>query len=128
MRPMSIAIVVATSLLQSGCNSRLSFSKTIDLGLGDDYHLMIDPPKYDQNVTVSFTSSDSPINIFVILKNDENSVTSSLAKEKTPPNALSHQENVKEGTLEAKVPAKNEAVVVLWGANKNTSVKVKIKG
>jgi hypothetical protein len=127
MRIFHLAIF-ALAVATFGCQSHLNFSKTIDLTPGEDYRFTVDPPKKDQTVVLSFNSSASPVSACIGLKTDERAIADSLVQGKPHAKELGRVENAQQGTLEAKIPAGQESVVFLWGATKNTSVKLHIKG
>jgi hypothetical protein len=115
-------------VLIAGCQSHLNCSKTIELQHGENYRFTVDPPKKDQAVVVTFNSSDSAVNVCICLKSDEQAVADWIERNKQHAGVLAKIEGVKEGSLEAKIPAGTESVVFVWNANKKTTVKVQLTG
>lgn len=128
LRYLALVILLGLMFIMPGCGSRLKYSKTFDLTPGEIKQFSVDGSKIDQIVTLTMTSSDSPVYVCVVLKRDEAAAMDSINRDKMPAMALAKAEKTSDGTIEAKVPAKTEAIVFLWGAQKKTSVKVGIQG
>ena len=100
-------------VLLLGCQSKLSTEHKFSLGPGEIQDVSIDAPMYAQKVVVTL-SSDQPVDVTVHLKKD------------TKP--LGSLKQSSSGTLEAQIPAKEEFVVTVAGATKQTKCSLKIAG
>ena len=89
--------------------------------------IKIDAPRYDQKLTVT-VSSDAEVTIAVYLERDKAEVEGKLDKDQKPASALAFQQDVLKSTLEAVIPAKQEAIVRVISNKKAATVKVSLKG
>src|SRR5262245_2402753 len=120
MRIVFRMAVLMAVLNLAGCQSRLNTKCTVEVTPNEYKQLLIDPPMYDQLVTVEFTSNSDPVSVCLCLGQDIDAVMLKLDTGKLPDAVLAKQENTKSGTLEAKVPEKTRAAVIFWGVKKNT--------
>ncbi|MCI0681739.1 MAG: hypothetical protein L0Y71_06520 [Gemmataceae bacterium] len=115
-------------LMVAGCGQRLEQEKDVTLEVGVLHPIaLIDAPKYEQKIKVEFTSSESPINVYVVLGKDENAVMDELGKANPKLEIRGKAEKSKGETFEATIPAGKDYGVYLTGADKKTQVKLKIK-
>ena len=115
-------------LLAIGCGQRLEVEKSEALDVGATKPIaLIDAPKYEQKIKVEFTSSESPINVYVVLGKDENAVMDELGKADAKLDIRGKAEKSKAETIDATIPAGKDYGVYLSGASKKTQVTLKIK-
>ncbi len=115
-------------VLASGCGQRVSEEKTLEMKAGEILApIVLDGPKKEQKVKVEFTSSESPIDVYVILGKDENAILRELDKAAPKVEAVASKKQSKGETLSATIPAGKDYGVYLTNASKNTSVKVKVQ-
>src|SRR5258707_1337325 len=100
--------VLATSLtlMIGGCNRPLHYDKIVSLAPGDVREFNVDAPRGEQKVTVSFTSSKVPVNVFVALASNLESASKDLQNYKEPQGVLGKLENAQEGSIDVVIPAK----------------------
>ena len=123
------AMMALSVVMVQGCQ-RLNEEQNVTLGVGEVKGLSIEPPRSEQKVTVTVTSSASPVDVYVVLDPNRAAVSQSLEKGMAPEasKVLASQKKVQEASLEATIPAKTAYAVVLAGATKDTQVKLKIQG
>jgi hypothetical protein len=111
--------VLAVVLTLAGCKTILNVDSEFDLPGGETKMFNIDPIRREQTIKVEVTSNDEPVSVVVILEKEKNSAKAPLAK----------LEKTKQGTLDATIPANEEAVVVVGGVpqGKKTHVKLTIR-
>jgi len=110
----------------AGCQSRLNDQRTIKLdGVGDSF-VTLDAPRYDQSVAVT-VSADVPVDVYMYLEADRDEAERQVAFGKKSPKFLADREKMQEGTLEAKVPAKQTAIIMLRSTKSGTTT-LKIVG
>jgi hypothetical protein len=112
----------------AGCQSKLRDSRTLDVEIGSINTIHIDGPRYDQKVTVEFTSSDGPVGVYVCLRKDEREVGADADTGHTHPAALGSVARAVSGTIEVSIPAKQEFSIMVFAAGKRTTVSLKITG
>jgi hypothetical protein len=127
MRTIRFALS-ALILALVGCQQRLSIEKTVSLEPSAiAAPALVDGPKSDQKIKVEFSSTDSPVNVFVILGKDENVILRELERATPKVDAVASKSGAKDGVLEATIPAGKDYGVYLNGAAKKTQVTVKVK-
>jgi hypothetical protein len=120
------ALVLLMLFATAGCQSRLNDQRTIKLdGVGDSF-VTLDAPRYDQCVAVT-VSADVPVDVYMYLEADRDEAERQVAFGKKSPKFLADREKMQEGTLEAKVPAKQKAIVMLRSTKSGTAT-LKIVG
>jgi hypothetical protein len=122
--------VLASSLavMLASCNRSLRYEKTISLGPGDVQSFEVDAPRGEQKVTVSFTSSKVPVNVFVALAASLQSASKDVQNFQKPQGVLGKLENAKEGSIDVVIPAKTGFGVIVAGAKNDTEVQFKMAG
>ena len=115
-------------VLAAGCQAPLNFEKTVQLGAGDVQAFPVDAPRREQKVSVAVTSSNSPLDVYIVLEKDQEATKQALLAYRKPASVLAGMEKTQEARLEATIPARNAFVVMLGGATKDTSVKLKLTG
>lgn len=114
-------------VLLGGCQ-RLSHEKTVKLGPGAVDATWVEPPKYDQNLVVTATGGDVPLNLYLFLEDDPD-VEKIASRGKPGKEVLGGKEKEPNPTVEGKVPkGKGFAVLVGNAGSKTTEVTLKIKG
>lgn len=115
-------------VLLTGCpKSRIHQEKTLNLDAGDSTELQIDGPTGNQNLKVAFKSTESAINIYVLLEDQLGGKKDDLDPTKLPAGAiLASEKNSKEGTISASIPAKKAYRIFVNGATKKTTVNLKL--
>jgi outer membrane lipopolysaccharide assembly protein LptE/RlpB len=121
-------LLAALLLTLSGCGQRLNYETTVQLGDGEVQSLSIDPPKREQKVSVTVTSSGSPIDAYIVLDKDKEAAKQALLDRKKPANPLDGKTKTQDATLEATIPANTGFAVLLGEASKSSQVKVKVSG
>jgi hypothetical protein len=120
------ALVLLMLFATAGCQSRLNDQRTIKLdGVGDSF-VTLDAPRYDQSVAVT-VSADVPVDVYMYLEADRDEAERQVAFGKKSPKFLADREKMQEGTLEAKVPAKQTAIIMLRSTKSGTAT-LKIVG
>jgi hypothetical protein len=95
---------------------------------GDYKTFEMDPPRREQKVIITVTSSAAPVNVYLVAADDLQAATKAVEHFGKPANPLASQEKTQDATLEATIPAKTGYAVLLAGATKETEVKIKITG
>jgi hypothetical protein len=121
-------LLAALLLVVAGCGQKLNYDTTVQLGDGEVQSLSIEPPKREQKVSVTVTSSGSPIDVYIVLDKDKEAAKQALLDRKKPAEALASKVKTQDATLEATIAANTGFAVLLGGANKNAQVKVKVTG
>jgi hypothetical protein len=112
----------------AGCNRPLHFDRTLSMGPGDVKSFSVDPPRREQKVTVSFKSTETPVDVYVLLDKDLEAASNAIQNFKAPQGVLASKMKSRDGSVEATIPAKTAFGVIVAGSNKDTSVDVKIAG
>lgn len=131
MHPRNIlqcVLAASLALVIGGCNRTLHYDKTVTLGPGDVQSFSVDAPRGEQKVTVSFTSSKAPVNVFVALATNLENASKEVQNYKKPQAVLGALENAKEGSIDVVIPAKAAFGVIVAGAIKDTEVQFKMNG
>jgi hypothetical protein len=121
---------LALSLPGLGGCQKLDEKRSVTLAPGDVKNLQIDAPRADQKVHVAVTSSDCPVDVYVVLQKDHDSVDQTLLAGNKPDakKVLASQEKTRDASLEATVPAKSGYSIFFAGATKPTTVSVQVSG
>jgi hypothetical protein len=127
-RNLRCGLLVALLLAGAGCGQKLDYDSTVQLDAGQVQSMMIDAPKREQRVSVTVTSSSSPIDVYVVLDKDKEAGKQALLDGKKPAAALASQAETQDATLEATMPANSAFAILLGGASKTSQVKVKVTG
>jgi hypothetical protein len=109
-----------------GCNSSLSYQNQFTIGPGDVKPLRVDAPRREQQVTVTFTSSAAPVDVYLALDKDLDNALIAIENYKKPEGILAKLEKSSNGSLQAVIPAKTAFGVIVAGSIRDTSVEVKI--
>jgi hypothetical protein len=113
--------------LLAGCQSRLNVDQSYHLDVGGSQSFEIDPPRYEQKVTLS-VETDAPVTVFVFLKKDADAVAKDITLKGKSDKLLATWTGDSKGTVEATVPAHEIAMARIDAAAKAANVKVKIVG
>jgi hypothetical protein len=130
MRPaMRLVVLAGVVMVLSGCGGGLHESTANLEPLGIKSY-DVDPPTYNQKVTVTIQTSKGPVSAYVVKTADKEKVEKALDGNKALDSASvlgSKVSNEKEDyTLEAKVPAKTAYSLILQAGKSPTEVKVKM--
>ena len=101
---MRRCIGMALVLLAAGCQSRLSFDRTFRVEPGAVYTFEIDPPRYEQKMSISI-ETDAPVRVDVYLKRDAEAVEKDLTLKQKSDKTIGSWTGDKSGTLEVTVAA-----------------------
>jgi hypothetical protein len=121
------ALGLALVMFLAGCQSRLDHEQSYRLGTGDAKAFEIEPPRYDQKVTVA-VDTDAPVSVFVYRKGDAGAVTKDLTLRERSDKALGSWTGEKVGTFEVTIPAKQATIVRVEAGIKPANVKIKVVG
>jgi hypothetical protein len=116
----------ACALLLAGC-TRLDFERTYDLEGRMTQEIAWDAPKYEQKLTVT-VSAEEPVSVYLVKEDDKEKAKQALSADKEPEGALASNVDAKEVTLQATVPAKTAAAVLIRNRASKNRVKVKVTG
>jgi hypothetical protein len=121
--------VLAGVLTLGGCQP-LNVEREYTLEGGSGKQLLLDPPKYDQNVKVEIKANKNISACIVPLAQDSDGEKAefSLHRGKEPTGALAYKEKADAFTLEAKIPAKTGYAVVVFNPDGVAEIKVKVTG
>ncbi len=122
------SMLVCLSLTFAGCNRPLNYEKTANLPVGQIKSFPVTAPSYQQKITLSFKSTETPVDVYIALDRDLDAAVDAIGNYKTPQNVLASKLKAKEGTLEATIPAKTGFGGIVANATKDTTVEVKITG
>ena len=114
-------------LAAAGCQRRLNVTEALSLDVGVVRSLEIDPPRYEQRVTVA-VETDGPVSAYLLLKKDEAAAQEALDKGRKPDHVLASWKGDSPGSLEGTVPANEVAVVILTTDTKPANVTLRITG
>jgi hypothetical protein len=124
--PSRFATGVLVVLIAAGCQSRLNDQRTIKLDSGLDSYITLDAPRYDQTLAVT-VSADVPVDVYMFLEAEREEAERQVLLGKKSTKILADREKFQEGTLEAKVPAKQKAIIMVRSSKGGTAT-LKITG
>ncbi len=113
--------------LLAGCQP-LKIEKTMAVPLRGVGSLIVDPPRYEQKVTVQVSSPGAPVSAYLVRESDMAAAQTLMESGKAPSSPLAGKEKAEDFTLEATVPAKTGYALLLRAEKKNANVKVKVTG
>ena len=122
--------LVGVIALTAGCG-KINVEKTTSLEAGEFTAFSVDPPRYEQKVSIAVTSSGAPIDAYVVLEGDQNAALKiaedALRSSKPFLGALDGKQQITEATLHATIPAKKGfSVLLLNGGRNKADVKIRI--
>jgi len=121
--------LLALTVLLAGCKlKRVEDEKSVMLDANNAKGVMEIPsqPK-DMQVTVTATSSDAPVTLYLVALTDSNEVMNDLERKETSPKIIAKSNTGEAVTLEGTAPANKDCAVV-GISDKKTQVKAKIIG
>ncbi len=124
--PRTWFLAVLLTLSMAGCNKALNFEKKFTMGPGEVRSFSVDAPKREQHVTVTFTSSAAPVDVYVALEKDLENVSMAIQNFKKTEGVLAQLEKSSNGSLEAVIPAKTGFGLIVAGPIRDTAVEVKL--
>ncbi|CAN5438669.1 hypothetical protein BH10PLA2_BH10PLA2_09750 [soil metagenome] len=126
-RPVWV-IVACLVLTTAGCNRRLNFERSLTMGPGDVRSFSVEAPRVQQKVTITFSSSEVPVDVYVALEKDIEAASSALQNYKAPQGILASQMKARQGSVDVTIPARTAYGVIVAGSTKDTTVQVKMTG
>jgi hypothetical protein len=114
-------------LLVAGCQSRLNVDKAYHLDAGASQSFEIDPPRYEQKVSLT-VETDAPVTVQIYLKKDADVVDKDLGLKHKSDKMLGTWSGEGKGTVTATVPAHEIQLVRIETGAKAANVKVHIVG
>src|SRR5262245_432385 len=96
-----------------GCGQKLDYESSMQLDAGDVQWISIDSPKREQRVSVTVTSSGSPVDVYVVLGKDKEAAKQALLDTKKPTESLANKVKTRESTLEVTIPANTGFAVLV---------------
>jgi hypothetical protein len=128
-RLLMLAMTLFAAGLALGCQTRLDVERTVALDPDIIKTLEFDGPRYEQKVTVSVSSPDAPVNVYVCLFKDSDAVADAVRASKLSDKVLAKEEKTQDASLQVTIPAKTGMSVILNCASaKAATVKLKFKG
>jgi hypothetical protein len=123
--------LVGVIVLAAGCG-KINYEKTMVVEGGDFMAISVDPPRFEQKISVTVNSSGAPIDVYVVLEGDQNAALriaeETLRSSKPLGSALDGKQKITDATLNATIPAKKGfSILLLNGGTKRADVKIKIK-
>jgi hypothetical protein len=111
----------------AGCNRvKLNDERTVEVGIGTNASIVLDPVKKDQKINVEISSPGAAVNVFIFLEKDAAAVDDAIEVQKPSDKILASKENTEDATVEANIPGGNAAVILFTCASgKRATVKVK---
>src|SRR5437879_5858568 len=128
IRGLRCSFLAILLLVLPGCGQKLNYETTVELDESQVRSIMIDPPKREQKVSVTVTSSGSPIDVYVVLDKDKEAGKQALLDRRKPAGSLAGKVKLQEATLEATIPVGTGFAILVGWAGKNSQVKVKVTG
>ena len=122
---ISLSILFALLLMSTGCGPRLASVQEIALDANDIRSIVLEPISREQMINVVATSDGPPIHVHVYLYQDEQAVDDAIALGKTSDKVIASESNSNQISLEALIPANQEAAIRLQPAN-SKSVNVSL--
>ena len=122
---MSLLILSGLLLALAGCGPRLASVQEIALDANDIRSIVLDPINKDQIINVVASSDGPPCDVHVYLIQDEEAVDAAITLGKPSDKVIVSQTNSNQISLEALIPANQEAAVRLQPA-KSESVTVNL--
>ncbi len=126
--PRRWLLLTLVVLSLAGCNRRLSFERTLSMGPGDVSSFVVDAPRGEQKVVVTFTCDNSPVDVYLALEPDLEAASKAIRDFKAPTAILAKQMKAKEGSLEATIPAKKAFGLIVASPIRDSTVQIKIAG
>ncbi len=127
MSPNRHAAWLGLVVLFAGCQSRLNVDKTFHLDSGAAQSFEIDPPRFDEKVSLA-VETDAPLTVQFYLKKDADAVEKELALKQKSDKMLATWSGDGKGTLAATVPAHDIPVVRIEAGPKPANVQIHIVG
>lgn len=121
----SIPLILLFVLL--GCRTRLNDETTVTVDSAEQKYRIIEAITSPQTVKVHAKPDNGQINVYFFLEKDRDEVEKEIERGKQSPKLLAHKLKTAEADLQATVPAKESAMVLIQTADtKKHDVKVKI--
>lgn len=124
---IALVLFLFAVLVSAGCQSKVNMVASAELGPGDIKAYSIDAPIQQQQLVVEARSTNAPIDVYVVLADDEDVPIKRLEQNQQPEDLVRSSLQEKEAVFEVTIPAKRNFVVLLANAHKTTSVSLKVK-
>ena len=114
---ISFSVLFTLLLMSTGCGPRLASVQEIALEANDIRSIVLEPISREQIINVVATSDGPPIHVHVYLLQDEQAVDDAITLGKTSDKVIASKSNSNQISLEALIPANQEAAVRLQPAS-----------
>ena len=126
--PTRLACGLLVCLLPATGCQRLEDERTVQLEGGVPKSVQYDPPRYAQKLAVTASSPGGPVSVYLVKAEDAEAGLNTLAADGTPRDVLAKQENTREASLGADIPAKTGFALLIKGQGQAREVKLKVVG
>jgi hypothetical protein len=110
--------VLVFLLLLPGCFKPVNVKKGFDVGPDEFQSLIVSPPKSDQIVNVVVRSPDVPVDVYVVLGENEEKLDQQVASlMKRPRDPLETKTQVSNESFDVKIPANKAFAIVMHNKN-----------
>jgi hypothetical protein len=125
MRRALLCFPLTCLILASGCQ-KINFDQTLTIGKGDHYaEVEFKAPSSDRTVRVT-AECDTPVTVYAVLMDYKADAVSALLRKKSLLQKLGGEENTKEASFEAEVPA-GKGFVILVVPVKKPEKEIEVK-
>lgn len=115
-KQMTLLILTGLLLTSAGCGPRLASVQEIALEANDIRSIVLDPINRDQIINVVASSDGRLFDVHVYLFQDEEAVDGAIALGKSSDKVIASQTDSNQVSLEALIPANQEAAIRLQPA------------
>jgi hypothetical protein len=116
-KQISLSILFAVLLMSTGCGPRLASVQEIALEANDIRSIVLEPISREQIINVLATSDGPPFHVHVYLFQDEQAVDDAISLGKTSDKVIASKSKSNQISLEALIPANQEAAIRLQSAS-----------
>lgn len=113
------------SLVLAGC-SKLDHESNFELESLASRSIHISAPTYEQKIKLTYSSSEVPVGVWIILDKDIPGDKEEFDPETLKSGVIAKEKDKKEGVITATIPAKENYTIVVSRATKKTQVKIKL--
>lgn len=119
-----IVFAVLGVIWLSGCGAKLNIEQTKELSLSEVITQPLDAYKKEQKITIT-VSATNPVDVFVYLDKDKDAAEAAINAKKDD-KLLAVSRMLKDGKLEAPIPANSPATIMIAPAGKSAKVTYKV--